>query len=96
MERAPIITVSIDHRTDLGTHYAHAERGAETTVNKATRCTVLADCGETINAGDRAVMWSFTRRNVNSTSAGLLCTRCDAELVEVADITDAPVSAVGK
>jgi len=79
------ITVGIDQRCELGAHYSWAERGNVTTVNKATRCIVVNDCGQEIAAGETGVIWYFRRRSVNSTAVGLLCNRCDAELVEVAD-----------
>jgi len=81
------ITVNIDQRCELGADYSWAERGNVTTVNKATRCIVLNDCGQEIAASETGVIWYLHRRSVNSTAVGLLCNRCDSELVEVADDT---------
>jgi hypothetical protein len=38
-----------------------------------------------IEAGDRAAVWYFTRRGDNNTIVGIVCSRCDSELIEVAD-----------
>jgi hypothetical protein len=79
------IQVSIDQRCELGTHYSFAERGNATIVQKPTRCLVRKDCGQEIAAGEAGVIWYFARRNINNTVVGVLCNRCDAEMVEVAD-----------
>lgn len=79
------ITVGIDHRCELGGKYSVAERGHSADVKNSTRCAVIEDCGAEIPAGSEAVIWYFTRRGDNNTVVGLLCNRCDAELVEVAD-----------
>jgi len=84
------IQVSIDHRCDLGNYYSLAERsrilnaGARNVAHVPTPCFVRQDCGAIIEAGDRATIWYFTRRGDNNTIVGTLCSRCDAEMIEVA------------
>jgi hypothetical protein len=79
------IQVSIDHRCELGTSYSLAERGHSAYVKNSTRCTVSEDCGAEIPAGGEVFIWYFTRRGDNNTVVGTLCSRCDAEMIEVAD-----------
>jgi hypothetical protein len=79
------IQVSIDHRTQLGKHYSFAERGNATVIQKPTRCFLRKDCNAEIGAGEAAVIWFFERLNIHSAVVGVLCNRCDAEMVEVAE-----------
>lgn len=79
------IRVSIDRRTDLGNHYSLAERSGRTIILNDTHCEVREDCGAIIKAGESARIWHLRRISDSGTTVGLLCNRCDAELVEVAD-----------
>jgi hypothetical protein len=80
------LLVEIDHRCDLGSRFWRAVRkesdpviGNE--VKYPSACTVTVDCGATIQPGEFAAIWYFTRNADNSTEVGWLCANCDADLV---------------
>lgn len=81
------LLVEIDHRCDLGSRFwravrftANAEIGNE--VKRPVPCTVTVDCGATIQPGEFAAIWFFTRNgNKHSEELGWLCANCDADLV---------------
>jgi hypothetical protein len=81
------IVVSIDHRCDLGNSFWQAERVAGKYANIITNtpCTVREDCGATIQPGETAAMWYFTRNADNGITIGWLCEHCDNDLVGQAD-----------
>ena len=81
------IVVSIDHRCDLGNSYWRAERSTSNaaTVSVNTPCEVRVDCGATIQPGEPAAVWYFTRNADNGTTVGWLCDHCDGDLLGQAD-----------